>query len=96
MILAMIFFENNYDIKLLIKLIRYFVRDTYVYKLTFDKNYLILKINFMYIEKFKELINNNKITQILDNIDFLLKEIDTNVDKKLALNMFLINTKNIL
>ena len=90
------FFENNYDIKLLIKLIRYFVRDTYVYKLTFDKNHLVLKINFMYIEKFKELINNNKITQILDNIDFLLKEIDTNVDKKLALNMFLINTKNIL
>ena len=90
------FFINNYDIKLFIKLIEYFIRDTYVYKLTFDKNLLILKIDFMYIEKFKEIINNNKIVQILDIIDFLSKEINTNVDKKLALNMFFINIKNIL
>ena len=90
------FFINNYDIKLFIKLIRYFIRDTYVYKLTFDKNLLILKINFMYIEKFKELINNNKINQMLEIVDFLSKEIGTNVDKKLALNMFFINFRNIL
>ena len=90
------FFINNYDIKLFIKLIRYFIRDTYVYKLTFDKNLLILKINFIYIEKFKELINNNKINQMLEIVDFLSKEIGTNVDKKLALNMFFINFRNIL
>ena len=90
------FLENNYDIKLFIKLIRYFVRDTYIYKLTFDKNLLILKIDFAYIEKFKELINNNKIIKILEIIDFLSKEVNTNVDKKLALNMFFINIKNIL
>ena len=90
------FFLNNYDIKLFIKLIKYFIRDTYVYKLTFDKNLLVLKIDFLYIEKFKELINNIKIIQILDIIDFLSKEINTNVDKKLALNMFFINIKNIL
>ena len=90
------FFINNYEIKLFIKLIEYFIRDTYVYKLTFDINLLILKIDFKYIEKFKELINNNKIIQILDIIDFLSKEINTNVDKKLALNMFFINIKNIL
>ena len=89
-------FINNYDIKLFIKLIKYFIRDTYVYKLTFDKNLLVLKIDFIYIEKFKELINNIKILQILDIIDFLSKEINTNVDKKLALNMFFINIKNIL
>ena len=90
------FLENNYDIKLFIKLIRYFIRDTYIYKLTFDKNLLILKIDFAYIEKFKELINNNKIIKILEIIDFLSKEVNTNVDKKLALNMFFINIKNIL
>lgn len=90
------YINEKHDIKLLLKLLRYFVRDTYVYKYTFNKDKLQLKINFDYIDKFKEIVNTKKISGIINELDYLSKEINTNIDKRLALNMLFINIKNIL
>ena len=89
-------YVKNNDIKLFIKIFRYFLRDTYIYKYTFDKNLMDLKIDFKYIDNFKETINNQKIGLLLKEVDNFSKMVNSNIDKKLLLTMFLINIKNIL